>query len=111
MIGTLTFAVMAATMAATPCEGLKSISLPNTTITTPEFVQEGVYTPPAAPRGGGPAAAAPAPERGAAGGDAAAAAPGNRGGRGGGAPAGAGGGRGAAAAPPAPVIAPAHCRI
>jgi hypothetical protein len=33
VIETLTFAVMAATMAATPCEGLKAVSLPNTPIT------------------------------------------------------------------------------
>ena len=53
MIGTLILAVMA----TTPCEGLKALSLPNTTITTAEFIQEGVYTPPAPPRGAAPAAA------------------------------------------------------
>jgi len=82
----LTLAVMAA-MAATPCEGLKAVSLPNTTITTAEFVAEGPQAP--ARGGGGPAAAAPPA-------GAPAAAP-NRG----------GGGRGAAP----PVVVPAHCRI
>jgi feruloyl esterase len=58
MIGTLAVAVMAATVAVTPCEGLKGISLPNTTITTAELVPEG----PQQPAGGAPrgdAAAAP----------------------------------------------------
>jgi len=59
MIGTLSFAVLAAAMATTPCEGLKAISLPNTTITTAEFVPEGVYTPPPPPPGAPP----PAPPR------------------------------------------------
>jgi feruloyl esterase len=99
MIGSLTFAVMAATMAATPCEGLKSLSLPNTTITTAEFVPEGPQQP--AGRGGGPAAAAPR-------GDGArgqAQAPGAPGGapRGDGARGGRGGGQ--------PAILPAHCRV
>ena len=93
MLGTLTVAVMAATMAATPCEGLKAVSLPNTTITTAEFVQEGPQQPAAGGRGAGAPAGAPA-----AGVPAAATAAGNN--RGG------GGGRG-----PAPVILPAHCRV
>ncbi len=68
MIGSLTFAaVMAATMAATPCEGLKTISLPNTTITTAVFVPEGVFQPVTAPRGtllrATPAATAPRTRR------------------------------------------------
>ena len=72
-------------MAATPCEGLKAISLPNTTITTAEFVQEGVYTPPRPPAPARGAAPAAAPQRGA---------------------------RGATpATPPAPIIAPAHCKV
>src|SRR5262245_33167539 len=111
MIGTLTFAVMAATtLAATPCEGLKAISLPNTTITTSEFVPEGPAGggargggAPGAPgaRGGG----APAGARGQApagqppAGAPAAAAAGNRGG-------GARGGGGGQAQ-----ILPAHCRV
>src|SRR6478672_13802876 len=64
MIGTLTFAVMAVTMSATPCEGLKSISLPNTTITTAEFVPEGPQQPAGGARGGGAPAGAPAGVRG-----------------------------------------------
>ena len=39
MLGTLTFVLLTAT-AATPCENLKSISLPNTAITISEFVPE-----------------------------------------------------------------------
>ncbi len=98
MIGTLTFAVLAATMAATPCEGLKAISLPNTTITTAEFVPEGPQQPAGGgARGrGGPGGGAPA-----AGGRAQAPA---------GAPAAAanrGGGRGGGQ----PVVLPAHCRV
>ena len=56
MLSTLTFAVVAATMATTPCEGLKAISLPNTTITSAAFVPEGVYTPPPPPPGSPPPA-------------------------------------------------------
>ena len=52
MIGSLTFAVMLASMGnTTPCEGLKSMSLPNTTITSSALVPEGVYTPPPPPPG------------------------------------------------------------
>ena len=58
MIGTFTFAVMA-TM-ATPCEGLKAISLPNTTITTAELVPKASIHRPTPPRG---TAAAPAAQR------------------------------------------------
>ena len=84
MIGTLTLAVMAATLASTPCEGLKNVSLPNTTITTSVFVPEGVFTPATAPRGTG-AAPAQTPAR---------------------------GGRGErATTPPEPIVAPAHCRV
>jgi feruloyl esterase len=72
MIGLLAIAVLA----ATPCEALKAISLPNTTITTAEFVQEGVHTPPPPPPGSPPP---PAPRPG--------------------------------ATPPAPIIAPAHCKV
>ena len=94
MIGTLTLAVMAVTMAATPCEGLKNISLPNTTITTAVLVPEGVYTPPAPPRGANaPAANAGRGAEGRGGGTAQ-----NQGGRG-------------AATPPQPIIAPAHCKV
>ena len=59
--------------AATPCESLKSLSLPNTTITVAELVPAGPYTPPAF---GGAPPPAPAAGRGQA-----AAAGGGRGGR------------------------------
>jgi feruloyl esterase len=72
---------MAATLAATPCDGLKNISLPHTTITTAAFVPEGVFQPVTAPRSS-TSPATPAPERGARGG-----------------------------APAEPIIAPAHCRV
>jgi feruloyl esterase len=85
---------LSATLASSPasCEGLKSLSLPNTTITTAEMVQAGPYTPPVF--GGGPPPAAGAEgRRGAP--PAAAGAPG-------------GGGRGAAAPP---LMLPAYCRV
>src|SRR5438105_1219611 len=54
---------------ASTCENLKTLSLPNTTITTAELVPSGPFTPPAGPgaggggrgqgRGAGPAPAAP----------------------------------------------------
>jgi feruloyl esterase len=77
--------LIAATIAATPCEGLKAVSLPNATITTAEFVQEGEFKPVPAPRNPNapPPAAAPRGER----------------------------GNAAPATPPAPIIAPAHCRV
>ena len=57
MIGLLAAAVLA----ATPCEALKNVSLPNTTITKAEFVQEGRYTlPPPIP--GSPPPPAPKPD-------------------------------------------------
>jgi feruloyl esterase len=101
MIETLTFAVLAAALAPTPCEGLKAISLPNTTITTSEFRPEGPQQPAGGgARGGGAAAGARGQGPGGgppqAGGPPAAAA-GNRG----------GGGRGGGQ----PQILPAHCRI
>ncbi|HET9215488.1 MAG TPA: tannase/feruloyl esterase family alpha/beta hydrolase [Terriglobia bacterium] len=103
MIGALTLAVMAAaTVAATPCEGLKAISLPNTTITSSEFVPEGPQQPAGGARGGGGGNRGD----GARGGEPAATATGQQ------APArgdggAAGGGRGGG--PPA--ILPAHCRV
>ncbi|MEP7309763.1 MAG: tannase/feruloyl esterase family alpha/beta hydrolase [Acidobacteriota bacterium] len=77
--------------AATPCESLKSMALPDATITVAELVPAGPYTPPGP---GGAPPPAPVAGRGqpAAGG-------GGRGGRGGQAP----------AAPP--IMLPAHCRI
>ena len=95
MIGSFTFAILTATLAATPCDSLKSISLPNVTITTSVLVPEG---PPqaAGARGGaapggarGPAAAGPAAAPAAARGD------------------GGGGGRGGGQ----PQSIPAHCRV
>src|SRR5437867_12380275 len=54
-------ALVVAALAATPCAGLKSISLPNTTITSAELVPAGSFKPPAQ---AAPAAAAPASQRG-----------------------------------------------
>ena len=59
MIETLTFAVLAAVLPPTPCDGLKAISLPYTTITKSEFGPEGVFQPVPAPAP--PAGTAPAP--------------------------------------------------
>src|SRR5437867_3082273 len=84
MIVNIAGVLIGAVLAATPCAGLKSVSLPNTTITMAESVPAGIFTPPAGPA---PAPAAPA-----------------GGGRG-------GGGRGAAAPPPAPLTVPAFCRV
>ena len=60
-------ALASALFAAVPCESLKSIGLPNTTVTAAEIVPAGPYSPPgpvggrppAPGRGGGPAPAAP----------------------------------------------------
>jgi feruloyl esterase len=58
--------LLASALAATPCEGLKSLSLPGATITSAEMVPAGPFTPPApaVPAGGrggrGQAPAAPA---------------------------------------------------
>lgn len=82
---------MAMLQQAAPCESLRTLSLPNTTITTAALVPAGPFTQPA-PGGppGGPVA--PAPGAG-------------QGGRGG----GRGGGGGAPAAPA--IRLPAHCRV
>jgi len=56
---TLLLAVPA--LAATPCASLKSLTLPNVTITTAEVVQAGPFVPPGR-AGGPPPAAAPGPE-------------------------------------------------
>jgi feruloyl esterase len=91
MISSLAFVVLGAVTAATPCENLKTISLPNTVISSSVLVTAGSPFPaplPAARGGGAPPAAAGAPAGG--------------GGR--------GGGRGGAA--PAPAITPVDfCRI
>src|SRR5437762_1115512 len=83
MIATVALLMFSAALAApTPCASLKSISIPNTTITMAEMTAAGIFTPPPAPAGG-PAAPAPA--------------------------AGDGGQRGAQ--PPAPLTVPAFCRV
>ena len=88
---------MAMLQQAAPCESLRALSLPNTTITSAELVPAGPFTPPApgGPPGGPVAPAAPA----------AGAQAGGRGGRG-----AAGGGGAAAPAAPQPRL-PAHCRV
>lgn len=81
---------------AAPCENLKTLSLPNTTITSAQLVAAGPFTPPA-PQGapGGPVVTPPQPA----------------GGRGGDVqpPAGRGRQGGPAAAPP--IVLPEHCRV
>src|SRR5688500_13437489 len=82
---------------AAPCENLKTLSLPNTTITSAQLVPAGPFTPPS-PQGapGGPVVAPAQPA----------------GGRGGAAqpPAGRGGRQGGPAAAP-PIVLPEHCRV
>src|SRR5215469_2515371 len=65
MIASLAIVLLGTTFATTPCASMKSVSLPNTTITLAEPVPAGNFTPPAAqppqgapagngaPRGGG----------------------------------------------------------
>jgi len=108
MITVTALGLAAALAQAAPCESLRTLSLPNTTITSAQPVAAGPYVAPA-PGGppGGPVA--PAAGRGDAGrgggrGDGAVAA--GRGAGGGGR--GAGGGAPAAAAGP---VLPAHCRV
>lgn len=111
MITVTALGLMAALAQAAPCESLRTLSLPNITITSAQLVAAGPYVAPAA---GGPPGGPVVPAAGR--GDGA----GRGGGRGEGAPAGGrgdaagaggrGGGRGAAAAPAGPVL-PAHCRI
>src|SRR5438552_9837104 len=59
MIANVALLFFSAALAATPCTGLKSLSLPNTTITIAELVPAGSFTPPAQ---AALAAAAPAPQ-------------------------------------------------
>ena len=111
MITVTALGLMAALAQAAPCESLRTLSLPNITITSAQLVAAGPYV---APAPGGPPGGPVAPAAGR--GDGV----GRGGGRGEGAPApgrgdgagasGRGGGRGAAAAPAGPVL-PAHCRI
>ena len=92
---TAAFLLVGAVSAAIPCEGMKSISLPDVTVTSAGLVPAGPFTPPA-PVGppGGPVAA-----------------------RGQGAPAQAGpagagrGGRGGQVPAALPLMLPAHCRV
>src|SRR5262245_43373659 len=53
MIANIAVMLFGAALAATPCSSLKSISLPNTTITLAEPLPAGNFTPPAAPAGAG----------------------------------------------------------
>ncbi len=97
--------LLAGLAATAPCDSLKSLKLPNTSIETVQLVSAGPFTPPTGPGGGrGAPAAGPA-----------AAQPPAREGRGGQAP---GGGPGAAPgrgqAQPggqAAIIVPEHCRV
>jgi feruloyl esterase len=85
---------------AAPCENLKSLTLPSTTVTSAQLVRAGAFTPPA-PQGapGGPVIAGN-PQPGGRGGNAQPPAPGGRG----------GGGRQGGPAAPATVL-PEHCRV
>src|SRR5678809_1801675 len=62
MITSLALVVLGAVTAATPCESLKTLPLPNSTITSSELVKAGspFPAPPPAARGGGAAGGAPA---------------------------------------------------
>jgi Tannase and feruloyl esterase len=62
MIASVAVVLFTAALAPTPCANLKSMSLPNTTITMAESVAPGVFTPPPAPP---PADPPPPPEDGA----------------------------------------------
>src|SRR5687767_2651973 len=86
---------LAGIAAATPCESLKALTLPNTTIESVQLVPAGPFTTPAP---GNARAGAPAAPTGA---------PGGRG-QGGAAP---GGGRGQAPGGGATAIVPEHCRV
>lgn len=90
MTSLVALSLMAMLQQAAPCESLRTLDLPNTTITAATLVPAGPFTQPAA---GGPPGGPVAPAA------AAAAGQGGRGGRGGG-----------AAAAPAPQL-PAHCRV
>jgi feruloyl esterase len=53
MFANLAVVLFSTTLAATPCANLKSVSLPNTTITLAESVPAGTFTPPAGGGAGG----------------------------------------------------------
>ena len=59
MLGSLSFVLLATAAAgATPCESLRTVSLPQTTIVTAATVEAGPFVPPgAAGRGAAPAGA------------------------------------------------------
>src|SRR5688500_363970 len=98
MITLTAMSLMAMLAQASPCESLRTLTLPNTTITSAQLVPAGAFTPPAQPGPpGGPVVAAPQ------------AGDGGRGGAGRGGGQGGVGRGGAPAAPPA--ILPAHCRV
>ena len=104
MITVTAVGLLAALAQAAPCESLRTLSLPNTTITSAQLVPAGPYV---APAPGGPPGGPVAPAAGR--GDGA----GRGGGRGDGAGAagrGAGGGRGGGAPAAGPML-PAHCRV
>ena len=89
MIGTLNVRRYGGdTRIAHTCEGLKTISLPNTTITTSVLVPEGVFTPATAPRGTGATRRRAALKLRSVEAEAS-----------------------ARRTPPQPIIAPAHCRV
>jgi feruloyl esterase len=102
MISQIALMLFGAAAAGTPCAGLKSLSIPNTTITLAEPVVAGAFTPPAA---GGRGEAAAAPRGDGARGE------GARGGRGGGQGAGQRGAPAGAAQQPAGLTVPAFCRV
>ncbi|MBI2150873.1 MAG: tannase/feruloyl esterase family alpha/beta hydrolase, partial [Acidobacteria bacterium] len=59
MISNVAILLFGAVFASTPCAGLKSVSLPNTTVMVAESVPAGTFTPPSGgQRGGQPAALA-----------------------------------------------------
>ena len=108
MITVTAVSLLAALAQAAPCESLRTLTLPNTTITSAQLVAAGPYV---APAPGGPPGGPVAPAAGGRGDGA-----GRGGGRGDGAGAagrgGAGGrGAGAPAAAAAGPILPAHCRV
>src|SRR5688500_11763749 len=123
MITVTAVSLLAALAQAAPCESLRTLSLPNTTITSAQLVAAGPYVAPGPGGAPGGPVVAPAGVRGGGRGDAARGggdAAGRSGGRGDGpaigaaaAPTGrgAGGGRGGAAATPREYALPAHCRV
>ena len=108
MITVTALGLMAALAQAAPCESLRTLSLPNTTITSAQLIAAGPYV---APAPGGPPGGPVAPAAGRGGGRGEGAAPGGRGDGAGAAGRGGGGRGGGAAAPAAGPVLPAHCRV